>query len=462
LYPILLKSLILPVAERALKWPIQRTLSEINETQWWDLERLRELQLAKLSRTLLHAKRTVPYFGKLLHDTREVRIEEEPLAVYAELPYLTKETVRENFPHGIVSTEFSPSECKKTATAGSTGKPLEYLVSRDGYAAWWAHHLRAFEAAGYRLGDRIVYLASIRELTASRRIRDFLIRQIQLDAYESSDELFERYIDRIRKFRPRILRGYPEMLFLAADLVERRGITDIRPVSIITNSNKLHQFQREYLEKVFQAPVFDLYSCPESGALAFECEKHEGYHLALEHGVLELADESLRPIQSGTGAVVSTNLDNLAMGIIRYATGDFATSSGRTCSCGRGLPLIDAVEGRSHSLVVTRDGRYLHGTLFEGPFLHTETYKELGQWVDHIQFVQENEELLVIKMVKEREMNEKGLKYVVSEVEKLLGPGMKVEIEFVDKIDIPESGKRQLVVSKVLPGRMKERLERGA
>ncbi len=462
MYPILLKNLILPVAEMALKWPIRRFLSEIDETQWWSPDALREFQRVKLSRTLLHAKRTIPYFRRLLQDTAESKIEEEPWAVYADLPYLAKETVRENFPHGMVSVDCSPSECKKTATAGSTGKPFEYLVSREGYAAWWAHHLRAFEAAGYRLGDKIVYLASIRDLTPSRRIRDFLIRQIPLDAYESSDRLFELYVEKMRKFRPRMLRGYPEMLFLAADLIERRGITDIRPVSIITNSNKLHQFQREYLEKVFQAPVFDLYSCPESGAFAFECEKHNGYHVALEHGVFELASEDLKPMGSGTGAVVGTNLDNSAMGIIKYVTGDFATSSGRTCTCGRGLPLIDTVEGRSHSLVVTKDGRYLHGTLFEGPFLHTETYRELGQWVDNIQFVQESEELVVIKMVKEREMNEKGLKHVVSEVEKLLGPGMKVEVEFVEKIDIPKSGKRQLVVSKVLPGRMKERLEAGA
>jgi len=459
LYPILLKSLILPAAERALRWPIQRFQAEILKTQWWSERRLRELQQSKLSRTLLHAKKTIPYFGKLLQGVADSRIENEPFAVYAELPYLVKETVRENFPGGIASSQFSPSECKRTSTAGSTGKPLEYMVSRDGYAAWWAHHFRAFEAAGYRLGDRIVYLASIREITSARSLRDFLIRQIQLDAYESSDKLFEIYIEKIRKFRPRVLRGYPEMLFLAADLVDRKGITDIRPVSVITNSNKLHQFQREYLEKVFQAPVFDLYSCPESGAFAFECEKHEGYHLALEHGVVELTGEDLKLVESGTGAVVGTNLDNMAMGIIKYVTGDFATASGRTCSCGRGLPLLDAVEGRSHSLVVTKDGRYLHGTLFEGPFLHTETYKELGQWVDHIQFVQESEELLVIKMVKEREMNEKGLKKAVTEVEKLLGPGMTVEIEFVEKIEKPESGKRELVVSNVLPGRMKERLE---
>jgi len=459
LYPVLLRYIILPVAEKALHLPIQRHFSQLLESQWWQIEDLRKLQRTKLAETLIHARNRIPYFREVLHGVNESRIQAEPEAVYAELPYLTKEIIRENFPRRIVAEDIPLSKCKMTSTAGSTGKPLSYAVSPDGYAAYWAHHLRAFQAAGYSLGEKIVYLASLRELTGARRIRDFLIRQKQFDAYQTSDKLFELYVERIRKYRPRILRGYPEILFLLADLVDRKGVKDIRPHSVITNSNKLYDFQRKYIEKVFQAPVFDYYSCPESGAFAFECEKHEGYHLALEHGLVELADATWKPMSKGTGAVVSTNFENSAMGFVKYVTGDFATTTGRMCSCGRGLPLIDSLEGRSHSLVVTRDGRYIHGTLFEGPFLHTETFKDLGQWVDRIQFVQESEDLLVIRIVKERELNQKGLDQTVAEVKKLLGSGMAVEVQFVETIDKPFSGKRQLVVSKVLPERMEERLK---
>ena len=459
LYPALVRGFILPVAEKALHLPIHKHFSELLESQWWQIDELRELQRTRLVKTLLHAKKSIPYFREALQGVGESRIETEPLGVYAELPYLVKETIRDNFPGRIVAEDIPLSKCKKTSTAGSTGKPLYYVVTPDAYGAYWAHHLRAFQAAGYSLGDKIVYLASVREFTGVRRIRDFLIRQRQFDAYQTSDRLFELYIEKIRKYRPRILRGYPEILFLLADLVERKRVKDIRPHSIITNSNKLFDFQRTYIEKVFQAPVFDYYSCPESGAFAFECEKHRGYHLALEHALVELADVTWKPMSGGTGALVSTNFENPAMGFIKYVTGDFATMTGRTCSCGRGLPLIDSVEGRAHSLVVTKDGRYVHGTLFEGPFLHTETFKDLGQWVDRIQFVQESDDLLVIKIVKERDLNQKGLDQAVTEVKQLLGPGMAVEVQFVDAIDKPLSGKRQLVVSKVLPERMKERLK---
>lgn len=508
MYSALFRRLILPISERALGLPTIKHFRQLMESQWWPLERLDALQTRKLAQTLIHARRTIPHFKDLLAPYPESRLEEEPHAVLDELPLLFKETVRREFPDRMLSDSLSRGDYKETATAGSTGKPLKYAVSRDAYAAWWAHHFRAFEAAGYRLGDRIAYVAAIRELTPERRIRDFLMRQVQLDAYQTSERLFEAYLLKLRRHRPRILRGYPEMLFLLADAAERRGVRDIRPVSIITNSNKLHEFQRKRIQEVFQAPVFDYYSCPESGAFAFECDRHNGYHLALEHGAVELVDDVRKlggagargaapagdldehasgggthgagtgqaaagdpaAARSTTGAAVSTNLDNKAMGFIKYVTGDFATAVvgphglGRQCTCGRGLPLIDAVEGRSHSLIITKDGRYLHGVLFEGLTLHTETFRELGQWVDRVQFVQETEDLVVLNVVRAREaagraVEDRALAQTVTEVKKLLGPGMAVEVRFVERIQHPPSGKRQLVVSKVLPERMRPREE---
>jgi phenylacetate-CoA ligase len=506
LYPSLFRRFILPVSERALGLPTVKHLNQLTESQWWPYDRLQALQNRKLADTLLHARSTIPHFRDLLAAYPESKVEADPRAVYDGLPLLFKETVRREFPARMVSEAFAKGGYKETATAGSTGKPLRYVVSREAYAAWWAHHFRAFEAAGYRLGDRIVYVAAIREFTAQRRIRDFLMRQVQLDAYQTSDRLIEIYLQKIRTHRPRILRGYPEMLFLLADAAERRGVRDIRPVSVITNSNKLHEFQRKRIQDVFQAPVFDYYSCPESGAFAFECDRHNGYHLALEHGFVELVEDARRLSGAGargaapagvldsqagrrgtpaagadwataggrttsrsvTGGVVSTNLDNRAMGFIKYVTGDFATAGlgpnglGRQCACGRGLPLIDSVEGRAHSLMITKDGRYLHGVLFESLTLHTETLKDLGQWVDRVQFVQETEDLVVLNVVRAREevgraVEERALAQTVAELKKLLGAGMNVEVRFVDRIQHPPSGKRQLVVSKVLPERMKPR-----
>ena len=52
-----------------------------------------------------------------------------------------------------------------------------------------------------------------------------------------------------------------------------------------------------------------------------------------------------------------TGLYNYAMPFIRYAIGDVAAWATASCQCGRGLPLIAQVEGRTRNAFVFGDGR---------------------------------------------------------------------------------------------------------
>ena len=66
-----------------------------------------------------------------------------------------------------------------------------------------------------------------------------------------------------------------------------------------------------------------------------------------------------------TGEVVITDLNNYCMPFIRYRIGDLATASnGTTCSCGRGLPKIQHIQGRVQSIIIGANGNYIPGALF--------------------------------------------------------------------------------------------------
>jgi phenylacetate-CoA ligase len=54
--------------------------------------------------------------------------------------------------------------------------------------------------------------------------------------------------------------------------------------------------------------------------------------------------------------VVVTDLHNLAMPLIRYALGDYAEAGAR-CPCGRGLPVIRRIAGRSSNMAIDVNGR---------------------------------------------------------------------------------------------------------
>jgi phenylacetate-CoA ligase len=78
-------------------------------------------------------------------------------------------------------------------------------------------------------------------------------------------------------------------------------------------------------------------------------------------GLIELlSDESDVPVADETaGRLVATGLINADMPLIRYDTGDRARRAAEACACGRGLPVLGAIEGRSDDVVITRDGRHI-------------------------------------------------------------------------------------------------------
>lgn len=107
--------------------------------------------------------------------------------------------------------------------------------------------------------------------------------------------------------------------------------------------------------RVWGVGVADIYSSEEIGVIAFQCEQGR-YHVQAENLLLEILDEAGEPLAPGQiGRVVITPLHNLAMPLIRYELGDYATF-GSTCVCGRGLPVLQQIVGRRRNMLRLPDG----------------------------------------------------------------------------------------------------------
>jgi phenylacetate-CoA ligase len=114
---------------------------------------------------------------------------------------------------------------------------------------------------------------------------------------------------------------------------------------------------RDTLRAAWGVRVVDMYSAQEVGYLALQCPESERYHVQAEGVLMEVLDEHGEPCDPGkTGRVVVTDLHNFTMPFIRYDIGDFATV-GAPCSCGRGLPVLDAIVGRVRNMLVLPDGQ---------------------------------------------------------------------------------------------------------
>ena len=82
----------------------------------------------------------------------------------------------------------------------------------------------------------------------------------------------------------------------------------------------------------------------------------DDYHVHAETVLVEIVDESGYPAPEGhPGRVLITPLVGTAQPLIRYDQGDIAVR-GSACSCGRTLPVIDRLVGRTTHLFILPNG----------------------------------------------------------------------------------------------------------
>lgn len=114
---------------------------------------------------------------------------------------------------------------------------------------------------------------------------------------------------------------------------------------------------RTVVREMFGAKLVAIYSCQEIGFIAIECPVSGQYHIVMDNALVEIVGSDGAPGKPGeTGRVLVTGLYNYATPFIRYALGDVATVASGPCACGRTLPLIAQVEGRTRAEFVFRDG----------------------------------------------------------------------------------------------------------
>jgi phenylacetate-CoA ligase len=330
-------------------------------------------------------------------------------------------------------------------TGGSTGTPISFFVSRDRFcsrsAATWRHN----RWAGFDIGERSAALwgaaRDIPQNTWKKRLRNLLIdRQIALDTGNITESKLQSFDAELKRFRPKVIVAYANSIALLARYLKSRQIPSYRPQSIITSAEVLEPSTRTLVEETFGCRVFNRYGCREVSVLASECSEHDGMHVMAEGLYLEVVCGN-RPAKPGElGAVIVTDLLNLAMPLVRYRIGDMAVVEDGACRCGRGLPRLKQLAGRVTDFLIGSDGR-----LVSGVFLATYVVAKrptLGQ----VQLWQDTPGSVLYKIRRDdgHPSAPADLQFLEMETKRYLGDDTKVEYEFVEELPSESSGKHLL------------------
>ncbi len=427
-----------------------RLLNELDKSQYYDPERLHELQVGKLQKLLRHALEYSPFWQRRFKDLSMQAGDIDKLTDTADIPILTREDVI-NHRDEIVSDKNQASELTENVSGGTTGSSLSYFLSNHRIDYRTAATLRHNLWAGYRIGDKLATiwgapgdLPDTKSIKTS--VREMLWgKSIDLNSNIITEESLRAFTAEWNRFKPDILLAYAGSLGFFVKQERNMGITLESPKAIITSAEVLTHEIRKSAEEYFGAEIFNRYGSREFSVMASECENHDGMHTNAETLLLEFEpiDESFDDKRHAR--LFITDLENHAFPFIRYEIGDVVVLADEDegCPCGRTLPKIQEVGGRITDYLKLPNGRYVSCTGL------TSTVFPMTKGIIQSRVIQSEQDKIRVQIVKNEDFDDNSIRILQNEFEKILGDNIAVEFEFPEKIEREKSGKYRFAISEV-------------
>ncbi len=448
LYESLVGRCLMPAYETGLRRRgTFRYRREFASDQWKSPEELAQLQWQRLTALLWHAYETVPFYRAAFQSAGLTPEDIRSPSDFARLPLLDKQAVRQHRDR-LISSAFDERDLIRSATGGSTGEPMRFCYDRASYERRTAAAMRGDEWAGWRLCAPEFYVWGVSLLPQTgmiklkKRLYHAGLRRTIVNSFDLSAERIADHVRLYHRSSARVVIGYANALYLFALLAKDAGLKLKPPRGVISSAEKLFPHQRALIEEVFGAPVFDRYGCREVMMIGAECDRHTGLHVTSDNLYVEVVRNGQLCEPGELGDIVLTDLHNFGMPLIRYKVGDAGSWKGRDCPCGRGLPLLNVVEGRTLDLISTPSGKLVSGEFF--PHL-LKDFQEIRAY----QIVQEQRDEIIMRLAVHRPIPEAQMDVLRKTVGDAVGPEVRVRWEIGPDLEIEQGTKFRPVVSRV-------------
>ena len=444
--PLLARKLVYPLQEQLLGRPTFPYLAELERNQWLSKSGMLRLQEEKLTALLKSAHENCSWHRERMNTAGIDPDDSVSLEDLRRLPTMDKQDA---LAHGDQMVwRGVPGGVFKYNTGGSSGQPLIFYFGRRRQASDAAGRMRARRWWGVEPGDPEVYLwgapVELNKTDRIKTLRDRLINQLVLNAFEMSPVAMDEYVQAIQAFHPHCIYGYASSLaLLAAHILDRKLNLQLPKLKVVcTTGEPLFDYQRKLISAAFGSPVANEFGSRDIGFTAHETPQGQML-LMSESIILEVLDEQGQPALPGeTGEAVMTALESFAQPFIRYRTGDMVRVANESCSAGRGLDVIAEVLGRSTDFVVRADGTIMHA-------LAVIYVLRTVAGVAEFKIVQHTVHDFEVLVVPNASWQESGRIEIESGLYKRLGDDIHIDLRLVESIPAEASGKHRYVVSRV-------------
>ena len=413
-------------------------LAELENRLNWSSDHLIAFRNARLRSFIQHAAATTPYYRKIF----AVRgIDPDGILTIEDLkaiPILTKiEAVR--LGNQLRSRGVPSRSLKMTSTSGTTGNSFRFATTieadREQWAVWWRH----WRSHGINMGTwHGVFgpwsLVPPKQPAPPFWRYDFAKRRVFFSAHHMTEQFLPHYVQVIRDRRLSWLHGRPSMLSLLATYMIDSDDTFDHPVRWVTCSiEQLSDKQAAVIEKAFGVKPIQHYGVVEAVANISQLPNRR---LQVDEDFA--AVEFIPDDDCGDWRIIGTNFTNLATPFIRYDSGDRARLEPGMKPNGESIQSVISVEGRRGEYIVLADGRKIAGC--DHLFVNTEQINEA-------KIIQTTPGRILIQVVRRPNYSQHDEKHLRKNAKSHLGADIKLEIQYVSRIERLSSGKTQLIES---------------
>ena len=409
---------------------------------------------AALRRVVAHAHESSPYYRRIFDRAGVRPAQWDRGRDFPLLPFLTKDLLREH-KSAMISERFRVEDLLQSYTGGTTGAQTAFYLDRGCRNARHGRQWGMLELCGYSPGTRRALVWGVDDdlMPVGQRdgfkqwFRRFASSQEVLNCSHIDPQTMRTYHDRLLRFRPSVMYGYPSALMELGQFIDEQSLERIAVRRIITTAERLSPLYRRTLRDMFQAEVFDLYATRDYGCIGFECGQHQGFHIDVGNVFVEIVDDGRAVAPGETGEIVVTDLLNYGMPMIRSRSGDLGSLAPERCPCGSPLPLLQGLDGRESDVVFRADGTMVPGLILTDFCADIESIRL-------VQFVQKTLERIDVLVVATDKFTDQARAEISRHVRQVMGERTAVHVERVEELDRnPRSGKLREILCTIDRGR---------
>lgn len=321
-------------------------------------EKLAAVQLEKLKETLKKAKRSV-YYEKLFQKIGLNADRMTGLDMIQEIPFTTKEDLREHWPYGFVAVS-KDELIRMHSSSGTTGRATVIFHTAGDIEKWTNLVARCMYMAGMRKGDVFQNTMSYGLFTGGLGFH-YAAEKVGALVIPVGAGNSKRQIQLMRDFETTVIHIIPSYALHLSTVFEEMAVDPRKDTKLriaFLGAEPHSEKMRRKIEDLYGFKGFNSYGLSEMNGpgVSFECTYQNGMHIWEDQFFVEIINpKTLKRVPDGEeGELVLTTLVREGMPIIRYRTKDLTRILPGPCECGRTHRRIERIKGRTDDMMILK------------------------------------------------------------------------------------------------------------